>query len=991
MTDTIILKGSTNALQTIDVRHEDDSGSSDNIPRSIPIAVSRVNDAGTHVATLSFTQKNAHIDLWDIRDSLVPTCKTKIVPCARNSFAINRDKNEDPPCLQLAISHYASWIAVFQTWQEYDTRIKDKDGNHLIVQAALPFRLYSFTTTFTPAIDSSPQVPELKFKSIAALRAYAGYGTFHFLSDYDYGNEAKETFVTCNALTVNVYNTVGEWSLILTMPLAPPDFIPPEMDKVRTLAKRSSRMLIESLRGPIFVWVSPVEISIWSLMTCASVTQIPHEESYSRHPSFGPTLVRDAKLSPDGTMLAVRHAYEKNSSSLISVYRTRTGTFIQEIRLNRDDISEILFVSNGDRLLVQFQHGYPCVVMSNLLVGSAVYPALLIPISSNCSLASTYIGHRRISQEVQALQSEVILVTRESTIGIYPFQESVVPADEIVRINPRQRCNGNCRSGAIPFKLKFCTVRSSLTGKRYELRSENSKDTRSVVLTKDGHEIMRTVAVGDNHEAYFLPCETRFIVTDDLYVQVWKLPTPSSPLCKLLLMMSELDTTYDTAHFSNSTVCRHGCSLSVKKRDPCDPLVWIRFSDHWLFRPDHAVMCIRSVFFLMVMYNDGSKQLQQAVLLYARNYINSYTGLKDGHDSLLLRILWLHHKAPDSRFLEDLLEFQEEDQPPWVPRSSLGELNPLSYAIKEAQDNPRVLSAARTLIDYCTRTAKTKKDIGYLSPILECLQSMTKLQPELALQAVSKMAFVPAKNPRYLVDQSIVCPKLSIRSFCLPFFQSSRQKYKCPVFQVESSIRPHQDKNMPRPKSNGSEYIVDDIYVAPFQMLWHQDSRPLSAADEATSWAMALLDVVLWKTKPKSLECIHTHTFTPEFFDNPAIEALVEYKWYAGLAASIHALTLFELRVIQGVCYVVTIILDVLRKIWGGRYDSVADKLESNDIAFHIMMFLYFFMTVVLMMNVLIALINVAFEKGNVGWYKAWVENRLLYVNNAESATFHIS
>ncbi|KAF9902900.1 hypothetical protein EC991_004372 [Linnemannia zychae] len=77
----------------------------------------------------------------------------------------------------------------------------------------------------------------------------------------------------------------------------------------------------------------------------------------------------------------------------------------------------------------------------------------------------------------------------------------------------------------------------------------------------------------------------------------------------------------------------------------------------------------------------------------------------------------------------------------------------------------------------------------------------------------------------------------------------------------------------------------------------------------------------------------------------------------------------------------------------GGRYDPVRLELDANvdeDWAFHIAMFIFLFLTTILMLNVLIALINVAFTKGGDGWRKAWVEARLRYIESAENLSYRI-
>ncbi|KAF9179860.1 hypothetical protein BGZ49_005102, partial [Haplosporangium sp. Z 27] len=74
----------------------------------------------------------------------------------------------------------------------------------------------------------------------------------------------------------------------------------------------------------------------------------------------------------------------------------------------------------------------------------------------------------------------------------------------------------------------------------------------------------------------------------------------------------------------------------------------------------------------------------------------------------------------------------------------------------------------------------------------------------------------------------------------------------------------------------------------------------------------------------------------------------------------------------------------------GGRLDPITDNLNTHDWGFHLMMAIYFFLTVILMLNVLIALINVAFTKGDDGWRLVWVSSRLRFIESAENMSYHI-
>ncbi|KAG0365991.1 hypothetical protein BGX24_003885, partial [Mortierella sp. AD032] len=77
----------------------------------------------------------------------------------------------------------------------------------------------------------------------------------------------------------------------------------------------------------------------------------------------------------------------------------------------------------------------------------------------------------------------------------------------------------------------------------------------------------------------------------------------------------------------------------------------------------------------------------------------------------------------------------------------------------------------------------------------------------------------------------------------------------------------------------------------------------------------------------------------------------------------------------------------------GGRFDPVEKEMDASvneDWAFRLAMFIFLFSTTILMLNVLIALINVAFGKGDDGWRKAWIESRLRYIESAENLSYHI-
>ncbi|KAF9081406.1 hypothetical protein BGX23_000916 [Mortierella sp. AD031] len=90
----------------------------------------------------------------------------------------------------------------------------------------------------------------------------------------------------------------------------------------------------------------------------------------------------------------------------------------------------------------------------------------------------------------------------------------------------------------------------------------------------------------------------------------------------------------------------------------------------------------------------------------------------------------------------------------------------------------------------------------------------------------------------------------------------------------------------------------------------------------------------------------------------------------------------FSLNMLQG--------LSMTFFMMGGRYDPLSNAFNTNDAGFHIMMAVFFFFTVILMLNVLIALINHAFDDGDQTWQLDWLQNRLRYIESAENLTYDI-
>ncbi|KAF9290051.1 hypothetical protein BGZ68_008009 [Mortierella alpina] len=217
---------------------------------------------------------------------------------------------------------------------------------------------------------------------------------------------------------------------------------------------------------------------------------------------------------------------------------------------------------------------------------------------------------------------------------------------------------------------------------------------------------------------------------------------------------------------------------------------------------------------------------------------------------------------------------------------------------------------------------------------------------------------------------------------------------------------------------------------------------------QQTTWWKTLYHIFKLKLHLKTHNYVTRHNFELDFFENPAIAALVEYKCAALLqvyhenVSRSQIIGVFVAIIVMGVVFLWLELLQAINNFdrykrtmynlvdiiayslpiaasanmlvvlynnnpvgntrivsfsvlaifhhMGGRYEPVQDELVSEDWGFQFMIGVFFFFTVIVMLNVLIALINKAFGKGDNAWRLDWIEARLHYIETAENFSYHV-
>jgi hypothetical protein len=227
-------------------------------------------------------------------------------------------------------------------------------------------------------------------------------------------------------------------------------------------------------------------------------------------------------------------------------------------------------------------------------------------------------------------------------------------------------------------------------------------------------------------------------------------------------------------------------------------------------------------------------------------------------------------------FIEGLFDTDGHE---WAPHPSMA-LNPIERLIDIK--NERLLTA---LIAYCIRNARHHHP-GYLTPVIQCLSELSELHPDVVSDLFRKASYIPARNPEYVASHAIVANlhfsdwiNFVARFYTLGVFSrrlfsksSDINHYKASVFGIQSqlpiyvgigmvsnSVFCRRNGRFPQRRNTEKQSTTirrtNDIFVSPFQfkLIKGRDGRR----------GRSFLAEIAGK----------------DFFDSPAIEASLWYKW----------------------------------------------------------------------------------------------------------------
>ncbi|KAF9436131.1 hypothetical protein BGZ76_004753 [Entomortierella beljakovae] len=756
-----------------------------------------------------------------------------------------------------------------------------------------------------------------------------------------------------------------------------------------------------------------------------NLENIPGLSNISGHGKFNSTSMSrgydvPVEFSNDGSQLVI------HGNGVIKTFLTNTGENIGTYNIPDwcKTIHSFRFIKHNTQILVEtlsgndmFGKGRLGIVLKNPTVRSRV-PSIIQEDVILCPGTFIKALPTLDADGKQRLLSVSGLMINLNVIDDYIVSKYIHPEQHwnktcIEQLKPLSECPEEFTTpSGLNFKVEIRFTPSAIPG--------NVRSAPSVIVTTTAGNRRREFEIppyfiksGASHGyqcARILDINLQLVVISTTLIMIWKLPSTIDGEFSLLLYwdtpiniqanVNLIDITLDDEWWNGVSgpwhICSHQKLRAVFEFDGDQKVLTPSAEDPLAEKMSFHTPLSYNVHLL---YAEANEACRKAIVRYFGLHMNSYSS----HDNDTFHVLELI-----ARFWQPILQIQFEafvgdlldgTNGTWIPPECQDyKNNPLSILYEKVKKNPRAIVVAETIIDHCIRHSRLEKNPLIIQPVIRTLGKLLdpKIhQPDIALRTLQRLAFLRAVNRLYIIDNhTIALPPLARLRF---WDKESQMLFRCknPILQLNLS------PGAPNPLN---ENFTKDLFEAWFEMIWsvkggsescgtHYSQSNRTVIGPLFHWIFVMMCIFWCKCRPWSEKHIKSHDFTLESLDNPAIAALIEYKCLI-VFVIVKQVNNERLEPLWGICVTIiacsTIFL-LLEVGQGGRYDQIEDEMNNKESwAFQALMIIFFFFTVILMLNVLIALINKAFNDGDETWRLVWLENRLRTIESAEDISFKI-
>ncbi|KAF9977378.1 hypothetical protein BGZ75_010326, partial [Mortierella antarctica] len=384
----------------------------------------------------------------------------------------------------------------------------------------------------------------------------------------------------------------------------------------------------------------------------------------------------------------------------------------------------------------------------------------------------------------------------------------------------------------------------------------------SILQIKDarGTKMSAKISLGKEHstgQGFYLQESSQIFIRSSCFLHVWNLSTTGRSICELAYIW-KLDPDDESKHSGEynprtllaAKMCEHGKNVRIS-------LSAARWFHHSKRLPEGVLGKI-DIVTTPISSKDTLKMTMDMRLAGGLQYLgtihaNSGPSVRESVQRYLDRSL---NKHPESS-LKSLCHAWSHENRTWL-------------------EKPKVIELVKTITDYCTHHATRTKDPGFLAPIIASMPQLMKHFPDYASVILTKVSYIPTKQRAFILHNHIVAypPKVFLK-----FWKSKKKslaKTKHPTLQLNDFLsKPnHKNNKFRRP-----------LYIASFNMLWNYNDKTISEMsgpnDSTWRWRTwrTWYHMFTLKLRLRTHKYVECHDFNLEVFDNPAIRALVKYKW----------------------------------------------------------------------------------------------------------------
>ncbi|OAQ28563.1 hypothetical protein K457DRAFT_20118 [Linnemannia elongata AG-77] len=774
-------------------------------------------------ATLSVVEQTLHLYLWSL--ALVDNTKSAWDPVASTVITLDEGFDIGSRKLSIALSSDGRLLSVYEkTGDEY---FEPKKGS-------VNFAVQFFTFELKKSSRSEKLVP-VEYGPGSPLWTFVGLAKFQHRTPHSIlSSEAREhVLVTDNGRSMDVFDVSHGFALIHTISLVP----------LGTRSKWTFECPIKTLQDTTFAWNGiDGEVSLWNWRTGRCIGRFP--------------AANQVVISPDELYLAT--VLEDDS---INIYSVASGLLLRSTDSQMQHVIALAFGFDGDIHLLgtsEFDEEW--------LIHSLDASNLKKSFDSALSFASfdqkfiglgqCQVGGNKITRAVFQGE-EWIEFTNLTTLN------NSTPSVCELRCKDRWQYDGEEEDFWIDVE-QDCTFKVGL----------DSQGTISRVLRESRSSLGKTA-------------------------ELWQLPTSEESSCKFLAV--------DTADrfFQGGNLCLHGS---------------IHWTESGVVDEDHHFNVLRASF----LGDQDTATLIRTIPDFVRKFGSYPPTYKSAIIDLTLQHISKTFKNPKRQwfatgtetsvmwflvtqsvrwgsdlFLRAVLESPSIDH--WVPRENEFSADPeqdlIAYLIKEYK-----VSMVKMLIDYCLARAHSNSP-RFLDMLMISVPHIQSKHPEMALEISRRAVFIMEHTREHVLHHS-VHNRIQWRwKFWTPVKSNLHELMdQHPVFHLfnqlpikkigERSNRQEEEKEeaLPDPKEiyKKDGRINANFYVVPFSLIWtieaKDDLGKVSTADPIEQqtrvhWFFKVLRMIWHFVYPFDTVHVQSAYSDLEAFDNPAIFALMTYKW----------------------------------------------------------------------------------------------------------------